>query len=100
MELDLSKVTFSNGIFNFELIDYTLIMYNVNESMTFGSAEVPVKRIVLMLEDADGNQTQLSSVIGFSFKGYKLTTGTKELEGQLLTEDNISYCKLEIPEDE
>ena len=61
---------------------------------------VPIKRVVVAIEDLDENQTILSSIIGFEKDGYLVSSDDSTLEGQMLTTDNIASCTLEIPDEE
>lgn len=100
MILDLSKVEFVNDVFKYEIESRTLIFYSVNESIKRDDLEVPIKRVVVVIEDLDENQTILSSIIGFEKDGYLVSSDNSALEGQMLTTDNIASCTLEIPDEE
>ena len=100
MIFDLSKVEFANDVFKYEIESGTLIFYSVNESIKRGDLEVPIKRVVVAVEDLDENQTILSSIIGFEKDGYLVSSYDSTLEGQMLTTDNIASCTLEIPDEE
>lgn len=99
MVFDLSKVEFANDIFKYEVESGTLIFYSVNESIKRNDLEVPIKRVVVAIEDLDENQTILSSIIGFEKDGYLVSSNDSTLEGQMLTTDNIASCTLEIPDE-
>lgn len=100
MIFDLSKVEFANDVFKYEIESGTLIFYSVNESIKRDDLEVPIKRVVVAVEDLDENQTVLSSIIGFEKDGYLVSSDDSALEGQMLTTDNIASCTLEIPDEE
>ena len=100
MILDLSKAEFANDVFKYEIESGTLIFYSVNESIKRDGLEVPIKRVVVAVEDLDENQTILSSIIGFEKDGYLVSSDDSTLEGQMLTTDNIASCTLEIPDEE
>lgn len=100
MIFDLSKVEFSNDVFKYEIESGTLIFYSVNESIKRDDLEVPIKRVVVAIEDLDENQTILSSIIGLENDGYLVSSDDSSLEGQMLTTDNIASCTLEIPDEE
>ena len=100
MIFDLSKVEFANDVFKYEIESGTLIFYSVNESIKRDDLEVPIKRVVVAIEDLDENQTILSSIIGFEKDGYLVSSDDSALEGQMLTTDNIASCTLEIPDEE
>lgn len=100
MIFDLSKVEFANDVFKYEIESGTLIFYAVNESIKRDDLEVPIKRVVVAIEDLDENQTILSSIIGFEKDGYLVSSDDSNLEGQMLTTDNIASCTLEIPDEE
>ena len=100
MIFDLSKVEFANDVFKYEIESGTLIFYSVNESIKRDDLEVPIKRVVVAVEDLDENQTILSSIIGFEKDGYLISSDDSTLEGHMLTTDNISSCTLEIPDEE
>lgn len=100
MIFDLSKVKFENDVFKYEIESGTLIFYSVNESIKNNDLEVPIKRVVVSIEDFDDNQTIISSIIGFKKDGYLIASDDSTLEGQMLTTDNIASCTLEIPDEE
>ena len=100
MIFDLSKVEFANDVFKYEIESGTLIFYSVNESIKRDDLEVPIKRVVVAIEDLDENQMVLSSVIGFEKDGYLVSSSDSALEGQMLTIDNIASCTLEIPDED
>ena len=100
MIFDLSKVEFANDVFKYEIESGTFIFYSVNESIKRDDLEVPIKRVVVAVEDLDENQTILSSIIGFKKDGYLVSSEDSTLEGQMLTTDNIASCTLEIPDEE
>lgn len=100
MTFDLSKAEFVNDVFKYEIESGTLIFYSVNESIKRNGLEVPIKRVVVAVEDLDENQTILSSIIGFEKDGYLVSSDDSALEGQMLTTDNIASCTLEIPDEE
>ena len=100
MIFDLSKVEFVNDVFKYEIESGTLIFYSVNESIKRDDLEVPIKMVVVAVEDLDENQTILSSIIGFEKYGYIVSSDDSTLEGQMLTTDNISSCTLEILDEE
>lgn len=100
MIFDLSKVEFVNDVFKYEIESGTLIFYSVNESIKRDDLEVPIKRVLVAIEDLDENQTILSSIIGFEKDGYLVFSDDSTLEGQMLTTDNIASCTLEIPDEE
>lgn len=100
MIFDLSKVEFVNDVFKYEIESGTLIFYSVNENIKRDDLEVPIKRVVVAIEDLDENQMILSSVIGFEKDGYLVSSSDSALEGQMLTIDNIASCTLEIPDED
>ena len=100
MLFDLSKVEFVNDVFKYEIESGALIFYAVNESIKRDDLEVPIKRVVVAIEDLEENQTILSSIIGFEKDGYLVSSDNSTLEGQMLTTDNIASCTLEIPDEE
>lgn len=100
MIFDLSKVEFVNDVFKHEIESGTLIFYSVNENIKRDDLEVPIKRVVVAIEDLDENQVILSSVIGFEKDGYLVSSVDSALEGQMLTLDNIASCILEISDED
>ena len=100
MIFDLSKVEFVNDVFKYEIESGTLIFYSVNESIKRDDLEVPIKRVVVAVEDLNENQTILSSIIGFEKDGYIVSSDDSTIEGQMLTIDNIASCTLEILDEE
>ena len=100
MIFDLSKAKFVNDVFKYEIESGKLIFYSVNESIKCDDLEVPIKRVIVAVEDLDENQTILSSIIGFEKDGYLVSSNDSALEGQMLTLDNIASCTLEIPDED
>ena len=100
MIFDLSKAKFVNDVFKYEIESGVLIFYSVNESIKRDDLEVPIKRVIVAVEDLDENQTILSSIIGFEKEGYLVSSNDSALEGQMLTLDNIASCTLEIPDED
>lgn len=100
MIFDLSKVEFANDVFKYEIESGTLVFYSINESIKRDDLEVPIKRVVVAVEDLNENQTILSSIIGFEKDGYLVSSDDSTLEGQMLTTDNIASCTLEIPDED
>ena len=97
MTLDLSRITFVNDVFSYDTEDGSLLFYALNEDLPRDSKHSPVQRVVIALIDLVGNETILSSIIGITLYGYTLLTEVKELEGEMLTLDNIALCSLETP---
>ena len=100
MIFDLSKAKFVNDVFKYEIESGVLIFYSVNESIKRDDLEVPIKRVIVAVEDLDENQTILSSIIGFEKDVYLVSSNDSALEGQMLTLDNIASCTLEIPDED
>ena len=100
MIFDLSKAKFVNDVFKYEIESGALIFYSVNESIKRDDLEVPIKRVIVAVEDLDENQTILSSIIGFEKDSYLVSSNDSALEGQMLTLDNIASCTLEIPDED
>lgn len=95
MTYDLSKVVFQNNLFTYETEDETLLFYALDESIDYNGDATPIKEILIATVDEEGNQTLLSSVIGLTYNGFRLTSDNAELEGAKLSLDNMSQCKLE-----
>lgn len=98
MTLDLSRIEFENDVFTYETDAGTLMFYALDENPPLGGGEASYKRVVIALVDSEGAETILSSVIGLEWRGYTVRSEHVELEGGLLTLDNIALCTLETPE--
>lgn len=98
MTLDLSRIEFSNEVFTYETDKGTLTFYALDENPPLTGVETSFKKIIISLTDLEENETLLSSVIGLQQGDYQLQTEYVELEGSVLTLDNIAKCTLEIAE--
>ena len=77
----------------------TLVICSLDEEFQTQSRNVVVKRCLILVaeEDDDGNVTQIpcSSVIGIGNSYISLKSDYPELEGKLLTIENIEKCYIE-----
>jgi hypothetical protein len=102
MTINLSEVTFDYDFFTSTMPDGNLLILNrVSEDFFIDNEEVKIKgiNIVVSLSDID-TAVLCSSVIGIDNGYFILTTKYKEYLGKPLTEDNMQYCTIELPEAE
>ena len=102
MVIKLSGVTFTNDMFYLAVRrNSTLLLNRVDEWLKSGEEETKVHRINIEIIDNTYNEkTRCPSIIGLSNKLMALHTEYSELEGQVLTEENMEKCTLEVYEEE
>lgn len=101
MTINLGAVTFDNDYFATDLPSgVTLIMYSCDESIKDSNTQedVEIKEILLVIEDAEGNQTLCSSVIGMSNDFFSLKSDFSEMQDKKLNVDNKEFCYIEVAE--
>lgn len=101
MDLYLKNVTFDSDIFSIDMPDGNVLVLNkIEESLRdtvnfIGDFEVNRINIEVMTET---ESIPCSSIIGLDTKYYKIVTSYKELEGKVLTAENMQYCTISIYE--
>lgn len=101
MTVDLSSITFENDFATISLADGSYIVLNsLSESFNSTDGSVEIKRINIekVTYDEDDNEikTSCTSVIGLSDDNVSIKTDFTQLEGNILNEDNMIYCTLEV----
>ena len=102
MTLNLSEVTFEYDFFTCDMPSGNLLILNkVDESLLVDNESVEIKgiNIVVYLYDTEEN-VLCSSVIGAENEYFSLNSDYAEYLGKTLTEDNMQYCTIELPEDD
>ena len=101
MTINLESVNFDNDYFATDLPSgVKLIMYSCDESIkdTGTGEDIPMKEILLVIEDVDGNQTLCSSVIGIANEYFSLKSNFEEYQDKKLNIDNKNFCYIEVAE--
>lgn len=105
MTFALDKIEFDNDIFSNDLADGSILVINrINEALStdnlVNAPDTIIDRFNIQIVGTDGITTNCSSVIGLEDAKTKISTEYKQYEGTLLDSNNISYCTLEVFEDE
>lgn len=99
MTIDLAKVEFDNDIFSTRLPDGGIITLNVvDESMQTPYDGLEIKGVNINLYDFTGELIECPCVIGLGNELMEIRTDYKNLEGKVLTPDNMMYCTIEVYE--
>lgn len=102
MTLNLSEVEFEYDFFSSTMPDgSTLVLNKVSEDFVTDSyGEIEVKQINILIEPLVGSDNIICSpVIGTSNDYIEVNTDYEEYLGQVLTEDNMQYCTIEVYEE-
>ena len=100
MIIDLSSVTFTNDLFQTSLPDgSTMYIYRLNEDfITEEGTECEVKSLTIEVYDENDTMASCPCIIGMSNDLMEIQTDYTEYEGEVLTEDNMQYCTIEVYE--
>ena len=101
MEIYLKDVILENDFFTIGTPDGgTLRLNKIDEKLNVNalSEDVEINRINIEFESYDGTVTLCSSVIGLSNNLMEIQTNIKELEGEVLTAENMQYCTIVVYE--
>ena len=100
MEVNLSEIEFINDFCSIDMPDgNTLVINKISEYfLDTSSNEVVLDRYNFEVVDNDGTAYLCSSVIGNVNDYFTLTTDYTEYLGNILTSDNIQYCKVVFDE--
>lgn len=94
MIVDLGEVEFVN---DFAYINCesgaTLVLNRLDENI---DDKLTLKSVNIALVDIDDNYFDCNMAIGLSNDYIRLYSDYKEQEGQVLTTDNLSLCKIEV----
>ena len=96
MTIDLSVVTFDNGLFQTDLPNGdVLYLYALDESLGTESADVVINEIIIELLSGD-TITNLSSIVGLTQNRISLLSKYTDVVGTKLTTENKDYCYIEV----
>lgn len=101
MEIYLKDVTLENDFFTIGTPDGgTLRLNKIDEKLNVSVLlkDVEINRINIEYESSEGIVTLCSSVIGLSNNLMEIQTNIRELEGEVLTAENMQYCTIVVYE--
>lgn len=101
MEIYLKDVILENDFFTIGTPDGgTLCLNKIDEKLNVNTLleDVEINRINIEFESYDGTVTLCSSVIGLSNNLMEIQTNIRELEGEVLTAENMQYCTIVVYE--
>lgn len=101
MEIYLKDVILENDFFTIGTPDGgTLRLNKIDEKLNVSVLlkDVEINRINIEYESSEGIVTLCSSVIGLSNNLMEIQTNIRELEGEVLTAENMQYCTIVVYE--
>ena len=101
MEIYLKDVTLENDFFTIGTPDGgTLRLNKIDEKLNVSVLlkDVEINRINIEYESSEGTVTLCSSIIGLSNNLMEIQTNNRELEGEVLTAENMQYCTIVVYE--
>ena len=101
MEIYLKDVIFENDFFTIGTPNGgTLRLNKIDEKLNVSTLleDVEINRINIEFESYEGTVTLCSSIIGLSNNLMEIQTNIKELEGEVLTAENMQYCTIIVYE--
>ena len=101
MEIYLKDVILENDFFTIGTPDGgTLRLNKIDEKLNVSVLlkDVEINRINIEYESSEGTVTLCSSIIGLSNNLMKIQTNNRELEGEVLTAENMQYCTIVVYE--
>lgn len=101
MEIYLKDVTLENDFFTVGTSNGgTLRLNKIDEKLNDNTLleDVEINRINIEFESYEGIVTLCSSVIGLSNNLMVIQTNIRELEGEVLTAENMQYCTIVVYE--
>lgn len=101
MEIYLKDVIFENDFFTIGTPDGgTLRLNKIDEKLNVSVLlkDVEINRINIEYESSEGTVTLCSSIIGLSNNLMEIQTNIRELEGEVLTAENMQYCTIVVYE--
>ena len=101
MEIYLKDVILENDFFTIGTPDGgTLRLNKIDEKLNVSVLlkDVEINRINIEYESSEGTVTLCSSIIGLSNNLMEIQTNIKELEGEVLTAENMQYCTIVVYE--
>lgn len=97
MVVDINEITFENDFAYINCANGSVLVLNkLDEDIVEGQGEAVIKNINIALVDIDDNYIRCNLAIGMENEYIKLYSEYKELEGKVLTVDNMSLCKIEV----
>ena len=101
MEIYLKDVTLENDFFTIGTPDGgTLRLNKIDEKLNVSVLlkDVEINRINIEYESSEDTVTLCSSIIGLSNNLMEIQTNIRELEGEVLTAENMQYCTIVVYE--
>lgn len=101
MEIYLKDVILENDFFTIGTPDGgTLRLNKIDEKLNVNTLleDVEINRLNIEFESYEGTVTLCSSVIGLSNNLMEIQTNIRELEGEVLTAENMQYCTIVVYE--
>lgn len=101
MEIYLKDVILENDFFTIGTPDGGILRLNkIDEKLNVNALleDVEINRINIEFESYEGTVTLCSSVIGLSNNLMEIQTNIRELEGEVLTAENMQYCTIVVYE--
>ena len=101
MEIYLKDVILENDFFTIGTPDGgTLRLNKIDEKLNVSVLleDVEINRINIEYESSEGTVTLCSSIIGLSNNLMEIQTNIRELEGEVLTAENMQYCTIVVYE--
>ena len=101
MEIYLKDVILENDFFTIGTPDGgTLRLNKIDEKLNVSVLlkDVEINRINIEYESSEGIVTLCSSIIDLDNNLMKIQTSVKELEGEVLTAENMQYCTIVVYE--
>ena len=101
MEIYLKDVILENDFFTISTPDGgTLRLNKIDEKLNVSVLlkDVEINRINIEYESSEGIVTLCSSIIGLSNNLMEIQTNIRELEGEVLTAENMQYCTIVVYE--
>lgn len=99
MTIDLSLVTFDNGLFQTELPNGNILyMYELEESLGTEKGDKVLNGIIIEIQNGD-EITGQPTIIGLEEGSVQVLTDYEEIKGQVLTSENKDKCYMEISDE-
>lgn len=97
MTIDLSEVNFSNDIAYVSCENGSILVLNkMEEAIAYENSVSEVRNINVAILDLSDVYHDCNMAIGLSNSFMRLYSEYAELDGDILTVDNISKCKIEV----
>lgn len=101
MTISLADIEFVNDFYSFSLPSgATLNLNNIQEDFIADGDECIVNTINIYVNPEDSEeQVKCPSVIGMENDYFKLSSDYTELQGKILTAENMVYCYIEVADE-